>query len=80
MVDYQEKLSKVKEKNNTLGEYIKEFIDISNKFDGLSESYLTSCFISGLRHSVELELLAKQQKITMSAIRLARLEEEKYLM
>lgn len=53
VVDYQGKLSKFKQKNSTIGEYMKKFMNLSHKVDGLSESYLTSCFIRGLNVNIQ---------------------------
>lgn len=60
VIDYFGRLTKLKQKHSILYEYIKEFIRFSHQVDGLSPKFLTNCFISGLRHTVQLELLAKQ--------------------
>lgn len=43
-------------------EYQEQFEDLSNKVDGLTESFLLSCFISGLKHAIQHEVASFQPK------------------
>lgn len=52
----------------------------SHQIHSLSEEFLTSCFISGLRNSARVEILAKKTKSLEAAMQLTRLEDEKELM
>lgn len=72
VIDYSGRLTKLKQKHSTFDEYIKEIIRLSHQVDGLSSKFLTSCLISGLRHTGQLELLAKQPRTIRATIRLAR--------
>ena len=49
--DYQQKLSKLVQVGTVL-EYQEEFENLSNQVDGLLESFLLSCFISGLKPNI----------------------------
>lgn len=51
-VDYQGELAKLKQKGYEYDEYQKEFMRISHMVHGLSEHFLISCFISGLRETI----------------------------
>lgn len=50
---------------------------LSHQVQDLSENYLISCFISGLRDSVKYELIAKRPRTMVEAMRLEKVEEEK---
>lgn len=59
-LDYQGELTNLKQEGSTYDEYQWEFMRLSHLVQGLSEGFLISCFISGLRETVKLELLAKK--------------------
>lgn len=56
---------------------MREFVRLSYNVYDLLEVFLTSCFISGLRESMKLELFSRCSNSILEAMRLARLEEEK---
>ncbi|XP_077217922.1 uncharacterized protein LOC143852425 [Tasmannia lanceolata] len=63
---------------SSIEDYQRRFEDHSNKVTGLSESFLISFFISGLKSDLKRELLIEQPTSLIHAISLARLYEQKY--
>lgn len=59
VVDYFEELAKLKQEGNAFDAYLREFMRLFNQVHGLLEEFLVSCFISGLRELVKLELPSK---------------------
>lgn len=68
-------LSKLRQ-TGTVTEYQKEFERLSNLVHGLSEEFLVSCFISGLRDDIQPGVRIFKPKDLLTAIELARLQEE----
>ncbi|KAF8377757.1 hypothetical protein HHK36_031142 [Tetracentron sinense] len=62
---------------STLRDYQAEFEKLANRTEGLSEAFLTSCFICGLRDDICLDVQIFRPTSLTSAIGLARLQEEK---
>ena len=59
MEDYQGKLTKLMQTGSVI-EYQEQFEQLSNKVDGLSEKFLLSCFISGLKPHIQHEVASFQ--------------------
>ena len=74
--DYQGKLSKLVQVGSIL-EYQEAFEDLSNKVDALSESFLLSCFISGLKPNIQHEVALFQPSSLTKAMALAKIQEQK---
>ena len=74
--DYQGKLSKLVQVGSVL-DYQEEFESLSNKVDGLSKSFLLSCFISGLKPSIQHEVASFQPKTLTRAMALAKVQDQK---
>lgn len=72
-------LTKLKQDGSTYEEYVMEFMRLSHYVHGLSEEFLIECFISGLKDSIKYELMAKQPKDIIEAMRLAQLEEDRIM-
>lgn len=70
-------LAKLCQKGN-VSEYQAQFEALSNQVQGLSEPFLVSFFVSGLKPEIKRELLVAQPKSLLQAMSLARLQEEKY--
>lgn len=77
VVDFAGELSKLKPEGSTFDEYQAEFMRLSHHVQGLSEEFLVSCFVSGLKDLVKYELMSKNPKTIIEAMRLARIEEDK---
>ena len=74
--DLQGKLCKLTQ-IGSVEEYQHAFEQLSNKITGLSEGFLRSCFVSGLKPLIQQEVLAAQPTSLMHAISFARLHESK---
>ena len=74
--DYQGKLSKLVQTGSVL-EYQEAFEDLSNKVDGLSESFLLSCFVSGLKPQIQHEVASFQPSSQTRAMAFAKIQEHK---
>ena len=74
--DYHGKLSKLMQTGSVLA-YQEAFEHLSNKADGLSESFLLSCFIFGLKHEIQHEVAAFQPRSLTNAMALAKIQEQK---
>ncbi|GJV84972.1 transposon ty3-G gag-pol polyprotein [Tanacetum coccineum] len=61
----------------TVAAYIETFERLSQRVDGLPESFLCGCFIGGLKEEIRLEVKLKKPRRLSEAIGLARLVEEK---
>nr|GFD32735.1 transposon Ty3-G Gag-Pol polyprotein [Tanacetum cinerariifolium] len=61
----------------TAAAYIETFERLSQRVDGLPESFLCGCFIGGLKEEIHLEVKLKKPRILSEAIGLARLVDEK---
>lgn len=61
----------------TYKEYMLVFMRLYHHIQDLSEEFLIDCFISGTRGYVTFELMAKQLKNIIEAMRLTQLEEDK---
>ena len=70
--DYQGKLSKLIQ-TTSVSQYQHEFETLSNKIQGLSDGFLKSCFISGLKPLIQQAVLASQPTSLLHAINLAKL-------
>ena len=75
--DYQGKLSKLVQTRSVL-EYQEVFEELFNKVDGLSESFLLSCFVSGLKPRIQQEVASFQPKSLTKAMALAKIQEQKF--
>ena len=72
--DYQVKLTKLVQ-TGTIMEYQEELIEhLSNKVDGLSESFLLSCFVSGLKPNIQHEVAAFQPTFLTKAMALTKIQ------
>ena len=58
-------------------DYQSQFEDLSTKVNGLSEQFLLSFFISGLKSEIKRELLVAQPQSLLQAMALAKLQEDK---
>ncbi|XP_073300538.1 uncharacterized protein [Primulina huaijiensis] len=76
--DHQETLAKLTQ-TSTVAEYRQRFDALANRISGVSASFLTSCFISGLRSDLRHEVKAFRPTSLTQAIGLARLQEAKLL-
>ena len=74
--DYQGKLSKLVQTGSVL-EYQEEFESLSNKVDGLFESFLLSCFNSGLKPQIQHEVASFQPTSLTKAMALTKVQEQK---
>ncbi|XP_061353332.1 uncharacterized protein LOC133298114 [Gastrolobium bilobum] len=74
--DYQGQLSKLMQNGSVL-EYQEAFETLSNKVHGLSESFLLSCFVSGLKPIIQQEVASFQPSSMTRAISLAKIQEAK---
>ena len=74
--DYQRKVAKLMQTRSVL-EYQEEFENLSNKVDDLSESFLMSCIISGLKPSIQHEVASFQPTTLTKAMALAKIQEIK---
>lgn len=74
--DYQGKLSKLVHTGSIL-EYQEEFESLSNKVDGLSKSFLLSCFVSRLKPQIQHEVVSFQPTSFTKAMALAKVQEQK---
>ncbi|XP_077223428.1 uncharacterized protein LOC143857042 [Tasmannia lanceolata] len=72
--DHKGELAKIHQKTS-VEEYQHRFEDLSNKVSGLSESFLTSFFISGLKPDLKRKLLVLQPTSLIQAMSLARIYE-----
>ncbi|KAF7831007.1 cucumisin-like [Senna tora] len=63
---------------NTVGEYQAEFEAISTKVSGLSEEWLISFFVFGLKTHLKCEVLLAQPSTYYQAVSLAKLHEQKH--
>ena len=68
--DFTGKLSKLRQTSTVL-EYQKEFQKLSNRVKGLSEEYLNSVYLSGLKDEIRIGV----QKLQPPTLTLARLQE-----
>ncbi|RWR84947.1 Ty3/gypsy retrotransposon protein [Cinnamomum micranthum f. kanehirae] len=73
--DFAGKLSKLRQ-NSTVLEYQREFQRLSNRVKGLSESYLVSLYLSGLRDDVRIGVQKLEPTNLPDVFSLARLQEE----
>ena len=73
--DFGGKLSKLRQ-NSTVLEYQREFQRLSNRVKGLSESYLFSLYLSGLRDDIRIEVQKLEPTNLPNVFSLARLQEE----
>jgi len=62
----------------TVREYQTQFESLANRIVGLPPSFYLSCFISGLKPEIRREVQAFQPISLSQAIRLAKLQEEKF--
>ncbi|XP_061348530.1 uncharacterized protein LOC133293925 [Gastrolobium bilobum] len=76
MEDYQGKLTKLIQLG-TVMEYQEQFETISNQVDGLSESFLVSCFISGLKPEILHDVSSFRPTSLTHAMSLAKIQESK---
>ncbi|GKB05253.1 hypothetical protein Tco_0833448 [Tanacetum coccineum] len=62
----------------TVAEYESEFVVLANRVTGISESLLTSFYISGLKLSLQIDLLRAMPKTLGEAFALARITETRF--
>ncbi|GJX69685.1 transposon ty3-G gag-pol polyprotein [Tanacetum coccineum] len=62
----------------TVAAYQESFERLSNRVDGLPESFLVGCFIGGLKEEIRLEVKLKNPRQLVDAIGVARVVEEKF--
>ncbi|XP_061341120.1 uncharacterized protein LOC133287507 [Gastrolobium bilobum] len=79
MEDYQGQLTKLLQTGTVL-EYQEQFEHLSNQVDGLSESFLVSCFISGLKKDIQHDVSAFRPSSLSHAMSLAKIHESKLLL
>ncbi|XP_024019767.1 uncharacterized protein LOC21411464 [Morus notabilis] len=77
--DYQGQLAKLYQTGSVL-EYQEAFEDFSNRVQNVPDSFLLSCFISGLRTDIQHEVAAFQPTTLSKAYSLAKLQESKLLL
>ncbi|KAJ8639883.1 hypothetical protein MRB53_016577 [Persea americana] len=73
--DYAGKLSKLRQ-TSTVIQYQQEFQRLSNRVRGLSEAYLISLYLSGLRDEIRIGVHKMNPSSLPDAFSLARLQEE----
>ncbi|KAF5447657.1 hypothetical protein F2P56_033191, partial [Juglans regia] len=73
--DPMEALTRLKQMG-TVEEYKASFKGLSNRLRGLSEGYKLSCFLSGLKDEIRLQVRMFNPKDLLSAYSLAKLQEE----
>ena len=61
----------------TVAIYQAQFEELSTKVNGLSEQFLLSLYISGLKPEIRCEILVVQHQSLLQAMVLARLQEDK---
>lgn len=76
--DHQEMLARLIQ-TSTVAEYRQCFDTLDNRISGVSASFLTSCFISGLCSDIRHEVKAFRPTSLTQAIGLARLQETKLI-
>ena len=59
-------------------EYQEAFEELSNKVDGLSKSFLLSCFVFGLKPNIQHEVASFQPNSLSKAMALAKIQEQKF--
>ena len=74
--DPSEALSRLKQLT-TVVSYQQDFERLSQRVDGLPESFLVGCFIGGLKDEIRLEVKLKNPRSLSDAIGIARLVEER---
>ncbi|XP_061347791.1 uncharacterized protein LOC133293270 [Gastrolobium bilobum] len=74
--DSQGQLTKLFQTGTVL-EYQEQFEHLSTQVDGLSESFLVSCFVSGLKHEIQHDVSAFRPSSLSHAMSLAKLQESK---
>ncbi|GKC33354.1 transposon ty3-G gag-pol polyprotein [Tanacetum coccineum] len=74
--DASEALHRLKQVT-TVAAYQESFERLSNRVDGLPESFLVGCFIGGLKEEIRLEVKLKNPRQLVDAIGVARVVEEK---
>ncbi|GJU25518.1 hypothetical protein Tco_1164139 [Tanacetum coccineum] len=62
----------------TVAEYESEFVVLANRVTGISESLLTSFYISGLKLTLQIDLLRARPKTLGEAFALARITEARF--
>ncbi|GJT49948.1 hypothetical protein Tco_0976105 [Tanacetum coccineum] len=62
----------------TVAEYESEFVVLANRVMGISESLLTSFYISGLKLALQIDLLRARPKTLGEAFALARINETRF--
>ncbi|GJW31637.1 hypothetical protein Tco_0051669 [Tanacetum coccineum] len=62
----------------TVAEYESEFVVLTNRVTGISESLLTSFYISGLKLALQIDLLRARPKTLGEAFALARITEARF--
>ena len=75
--DVQGMLSKLTQ-SSSVAQYQSEFEMLSNRIQGLPDSFLISCFISGLKPALRRDVQISRPKSMMDAIWLARMYEDKW--
>ncbi|GKB41362.1 hypothetical protein Tco_0886304 [Tanacetum coccineum] len=63
---------------STVAEYESEFVVLANRVTGISESLLTSFYISGLKLTLQINLLRARLKTLGEAFALARITEARF--
>ena len=74
--DFTRALTKLRQ-ITIIKEYHNKFEKLANHNEGLDDAFFTSCFISGLKEEIRLEVKMFNPKTMMDAIALAKLTEDK---
>lgn len=74
--DPQEMLVKLTQ-TSTVADYRQKFDELANRITGVSNSFLLSCFIAGLREDIRHEVKAFKPHTLAQTVGLARLQEQK---
>lgn len=75
--DPNTQLAKLKQ-TGTVAEYEVKFQSLTNKIPGLPESFLKGCYIGGLRHDIQCDVISSQPYSLQHAIGLSKLYEGKF--
>lgn len=74
--DFQGQLAKLRQ-TTTVIDYYNSFELLSNRVNGLPESFLLSCFISGLKPEIQVEVASFAPTSISRALALAKVQENK---
>ncbi|KAK1382254.1 hypothetical protein POM88_019989 [Heracleum sosnowskyi] len=75
--DPNTQLAKLKQ-TGAVVDYEVQFQSLTNRIPGLPESFLKGCYIGGLKHDIQCEVIASQSYNLQQAIGLSKLYEGKF--